>query len=104
MSTHGYLSFNGWGCSWDTSRLIGDNMLSITANQKRSGVNGLFLDRGIIQGDCACCLARVLMSFAGCWYSFPLRESERWEDAAFYVGKGQMLRKTVAFGHDNYGG
>ena len=45
-----------------------------------------------------------LVAFAGCRYGFTLRERERWEDTALDSGQSKMLSKTVAFGHDNYGG
>ena len=30
---HRYLSFSGWGCSWDSCYLVSDNVDSIIANE-----------------------------------------------------------------------
>src|SRR2546421_1120622 len=40
------------------------------------------------------------MASAGCRYSSALLENDRLEDTALDIGKGQMLRKAVAFWND----
>src|SRR5436305_7662556 len=103
MSTYCGLSFNGWCRSWDRSCLIRDNVDSITANKQRSGINGLLLDRGIIQRDCSGCLDRVLMTLAGCWYRFCLCDGDWLENTALDIGKGKLCGEMVTFWKNGVG-